>query len=81
MKGGSVLFLTDVTVFVVTVLRIGTNHVFVIYVEKPLNECEDTFSVMQLWVLLTFQVANALRISVLYRFELDIYKEFELIVV
>ena len=26
------------------------NSYLFIYVEKPLNECVDTFSVMQLWV-------------------------------
>ena len=46
VKRGSVLFMTDVIVFCVAVLRIVTNHVFIyiyIYVEKPLNECVDTF--------------------------------------
>ena len=54
MKGGSVSFVTDVTVSYVTMLRIVTNYVgfFFIYVEKPLDECVDTLSVMQLWVLL-----------------------------
>ena len=66
---GSVLFLTDVTV-----LRIVSDHMFffvfvcfcfflegvVIYVEKQLNECVDTFSVMQLWVLLTISGSKCL---------------------
>ena len=52
VKRGSVLFRTDVAVFYVTMLRVVTNHMSFIYVEKPLNGCVDTFSVMKLWVLL-----------------------------
>ena len=59
-EGGSVLFMTDVTVFYMTMLRRVTNHFFYICWKKPLKECVDTFSVMQLWVLLTIQVTNAL---------------------
>ena len=45
--------MTDITIFYMAMLGIVTNHMLFIYVEKPLNECVDTFSVMQLCVLLT----------------------------
>ena len=51
VKGGSVMLMTNVTVFYVTMLRIVTDHLFFSYIWKPLNDCVDTFSVMQLCVL------------------------------
>ena len=46
-------------IFYVAMLRIVTNHIF-ISIENPFNECVDTFSVLQLWVLLTISGSKCL---------------------
>ena len=85
VKRGSVLFMTDVIVFCVAVLRIVTNHVFIyIYIYicwKTIEWVCRHFFVIKLWVFyLLLEVANVWCIVALYGFALDVYKEFELIV-
>ena len=69
LKGGSVLFMTDVTVFYVAMLGIFTNHMFFLYMLK--NRW------MSVWILFLlcnfvfywlFPVTNVFCISVQYRF-------------